>query len=406
MEWTDTAEQETFRDEVGALIARMPERYRELSQHEYRAYTQWALDRLSDERGAREAAREWFESFASKRWVAPHWPTAYGGGGLAPMEQYILNEELARANAPGVGSNVGIGMLGPALLVHGTEEQKRRFLPPILKGDVVWCQGFSEPGAGSDLASLRTRAVRDGDEYVINGQKIWTTHAHYADWILLLTRTDPEAPKHRGISFLLADLRSPGIEVRPIIDAAWGHEINEDFFEDVRIPADQIVGEENRGWYVAMTLLDNERSNISGAVSAERILQKLMTYVGTPAGAARSRLTRLDALRQQMSQSYVEASVLMNFSLRIITIQAAGQVPNYEASVSSLFGSELSQRIALLGTKVLGLYGNLWDGEPRAPLEGTFAHSYVALIPFTIGGGSSEIQRNIIATRGLGLPRG
>ena len=197
------------------LIARMPERYRRMAEHEYTAYTQWARDRLEEDAEPRAAAAEWFGAFAEKAWVAPHWPREYGGGGLSWMEQFILNAELSAANAPGVGSNVGINMLGPALILHGSDEQKARYLTPILKGEVVWCQGFSEPGAGSDLASLRTRAVRDGDEYVVNGQKIWTTHAHYADWMVLLSRTDPEAPKHRGISFLLLDLRSPGVEIRP-----------------------------------------------------------------------------------------------------------------------------------------------------------------------------------------------
>ena len=293
MDWTDTTDQASFRDDVRDLIGQMPERYREMAKHDWPgSYTQWARDRISDDPAAKEDAAQWLGAFADRGWVAPHWPREYGGGGLSPMEQFILNQEIADSNAPGAGSNVGIGMLGPALIVHGTEEQKRRFLPPILAGEVVWAQGFSEPGAGSDLASLQTRAVRDGDEYVINGQKIWTTHGHYADWVLLLTRTDPEAPKHRGISFLLVDKYSPGVTVRPIIDMGWGHEVNETFFEDVRIPADQIVGEENRGWYVAMTLLDNERSNIAGAVRMERTIRQLIEYVGSAEGERKSRVPR------------------------------------------------------------------------------------------------------------------
>ncbi len=409
MDWHDTAQQAAFRGEARELIATgAPERYRRLAESNHRhAMFQWQTDRTSNEPAATEAAEEWFSAIAEKGWVAPHWPTEYGGGGFSPMEQYIYNEEMARANLPTVGSNVGIGMLGPALIVHGTDEQKRRFLPPILKGDVIWAQGFSEPSAGSDLASLQTRAVRDGDEYVVNGQKIWTTHGHYADWILMLCRTDPEAPKHRGITFLLMDIRSPGVSVRPIIDASWGHEINEDFFEDVRVPADQIVGEENRGWYVAMTLLDNERSNITGAVSQQRRLHRLVHYLHTDEGAARSRVSELDSLRQQIAGHYVEAGVMHNFSLRIITIQSQGQVPNHEASVAKLFGSEASQRVTNMGTKVFGLYANLWDEkDQRSPMEASFTQGYVAGIPGTIAGGSSEIQRNVIATRGLGLPRG
>ncbi len=409
MDWHDTRDQAAFRSEARELIAaKAPERYRRLAESNHRrAFFQWQVDRTSNESTSVEAADEWFTAIAEKGWVAPHWPTEYGGGGFSPMEQYIYREEMTLANLPTVGSNVGIGMLGPALIVHGTDEQKRRYLPPILRGEVIWAQGFSEPGAGSDLASLQTRAVRDGDEYVVNGQKIWTTHGHYADWILMLCRTDPEAPKHRGITFLLMDIRSPGVSVRPIIDAAWGHEINEDFFEDVRVPADQIVGEENRGWYVAMTLLDNERSNITGAVSQQRRLDRLVRYLHTDQGAARSRVSELDSLRQQIAAHYVEAGVMHNFSLRIITIQSQAQVPNHEASVAKLFGSEASQRVERTGTKVFGLYANLWDeDDPRSPMEASFTHGYVRGIPGTIAGGSSEIQRNVIATRGLGLPRG
>ncbi|MDA0256505.1 MAG: acyl-CoA dehydrogenase family protein [Chloroflexi bacterium] len=408
MDWTDTQEQQAFAEDVRALIERMPKRYREMSQHDWPgSYSQWARDRISEQPGAKEDAAAWLAEFAGKGWVAPHWPQEYGGGGLSPMEQFIFNREIATANAPGVGSNVGIGMLGPALIVHGTEEQKKRFLPPILAGEVVWAQGFSEPGAGSDLASLQTRAVRDGDDYVINGQKIWTTHGHYADWVLLLTRTDPDAPKHRGISFLLVDKYSPGVTVRPIIDMSWGHEVNETFFEDVRIPADQIVGEENRGWYVAMTLLDNERSNIAGAVRMERTIRRLLAYIGTDEGRQRSRVADLDSLRQRIAQHFVEAGAMLNFSLRIITMQSQGQVPNYEASVSKLFGSEVSRELDNDGVKVFGLYGNLWDADdPRTPFEARFTKGWVRGVPGTIAGGSSEIQRNVIATRGLGLPRG
>jgi alkylation response protein AidB-like acyl-CoA dehydrogenase len=319
----------------------------------------------------------------------------------------ILKQELAMANAPGVGSNVGLGMLGPALIVHGTDKQKSEFLPPILKGEVVWCQGFSEPGAGSDLASLQTRAIKDGDEYVINGQKTWTTHGHYADWILLLTRTDTDAPKHRGISFLLADIKSPGITVNPIYDMSWGHEVNEDFFEDVRISSSQIVGEENRGWYVGMTLLDNERSNIEGAIRQQKIINRMIQFIDTDEGKLKSRIKNYDGIRQDVASAFVDANVMFNFSLRIISMQSNGQVPNYEASISKLFGSEATRRLDNLGTKVFGLYSNLWnEKDKRSPLRAEFTQGWVAGVPGTIAGGSSEIQRNVIATRGLGLPRG
>ena len=408
MDWHDNEEQAAFRSEVRTLIEeKVPTRYSEMAKRNHREMGYpWPQDRASGEPEREQAAAQWFEAVSEKGWIAPHWPKEYGGGGFTPMEQYIYNAELATANVPAPGSNVGIGMLGPALIVHGTDEQKQRFLPPILKGEVVWSQGFSEPAAGSDLASLQTRAVRDGDEYVVNGQKIWTSHAHYADWVLLLTRTDPQAPKHRGISFLLLDIRSPGVSVRPIIDMAWGHEVNETFYEDVRVPADQMVGEENRGWYVAMTLLDNERSNVTGAIMMGRQIRRLLDDIHG-AGAARSRVDRYDAVRQEIAERYVETGVMMNFSLRIITIQAANQVPNYEASVAKMFGSEASQRIFRTGMKAFGLYANLWDPhDALSPMEAAFTHGYVRSVPGTIAAGSSEIQRNVIATRGLGLPRG
>ena len=408
MDWSDTADEAVFRGRVRELIeTKLPTRYHELAEQDHReTYFPWAMDRASGDPDRERASREWLEAVAAERWVAPHWPAEYGGGGLSWMEQFLLNAELARANVAAPASNVGLNMLGPTLIVHGTDEQKRRFLPPILTGETVWAQGFSEPGAGSDLASLRTRALRDGDEYVVNGQKVWTTHAHYADWIMLLSRTDPEAPKHRGITFLLVDLRSPGVTINPLINMGWGHEFNEEFFEDVRVPADQMVGEENRGWYVAMTLLDNERSNITGAMSTQRKIDRLINYLANEEAARRSRVTRLDALRQQIAQRAVESAVLFNLSLRIITMQRQGIVPNYEASVSKVFGYQAEQGLNIVASKVFGLYANLWDSEdPYAPMEAGFTHGYIERAA-SIGGGTPEIQRNIIATRGLGLPRG
>ncbi|MFB0900464.1 MAG: acyl-CoA dehydrogenase family protein [Dehalococcoidia bacterium] len=408
MDWKDSADQSNFRVEVKSLIKKLPSRYKEMSKGRWtRSYTQWARDRISSNQDDINDAKNWFKEFSDRSWVAPHWPKEYGGGGLSTMEQFILKQELAMANAPGVGSNVGLGMLGPALIVHGTDKQKSEFLPPILKGEVVWCQGFSEPGAGSDLASLQTRAIKDGDEYVINGQKTWTTHGHYADWILLLTRTDTDAPKHRGISFLLADIKSPGITVNPIYDMSWGHEVNEDFFEDVRISSSQIVGEENRGWYVGMTLLDNERSNIEGAIRQQKIINRMIQFIDTDEGKLKSRIKNYDGIRQDVASAFVDANVMFNFSLRIISMQSNGQVPNYEASISKLFGSEATRRLDNLGTKVFGLYSNLWnEKDKRSPLRAEFTQGWVAGVPGTIAGGSSEIQRNVIATRGLGLPRG
>jgi alkylation response protein AidB-like acyl-CoA dehydrogenase len=314
------------------------------------------------------------------------------------MEQFILNQEIARAGAPNVGGS-GVSLLGPTLIVHGTEEQKKRYLPPILDGEVTWAQGYSEPGSGSDLASLQTRAVRDGDDFVINGQKIWTSAAHTSDAMFALVRTDPDAPKHRGISFVLIDdMRTPGISVRPLVDMSEGHYFNEVFFDNVRIPATNVVGELNRGWYVGMTLLDFERSNIAGAVAARRTLLRLVDMVHADEGLRRR--AEGDSLRQQIAQRYIETEVMFQYSFRIISMQARGMIPNYEASTAKLFNSELSQRIAETAMECLGLRGNLTEGDERS-----FTKGYLGAVPATIRGGTSEVQRNIIATRGLGLPR-
>ncbi len=406
MDWSDSRQQAAFRVEARALIeSRLPARYRAMAASDAPTEEQpWQVDRISEDPAHRAAAEEWRVALAEKGWVAPHWPPEYGGAGLSSMEQFIFSQEIARAGAPRVGGT-GVGILGPALIVHGSEEQKREHLPKILAGERVWAQGFSEPGAGSDLASLQTRAVRDGDEWVINGQKIWTTLAHTVDWLFALVRTDPEAPKHRGISFLMMDKATPGITVRPLINAAFRHNFNETFFEDVRVPASHLVGEENRGWYVAMTLMDFERSNVGGAITFERAVRRLVEYA-THEGRDRSRLDRLDALRQLVTGHLIEAHVQLNFSLRIVSMQARGEVPNHEASTNKLFGSEASQRLTNTATKLFGLYANLWDqDDPRSPMQGSVAQEYCNSIQNTIAAGTSEIQRNVIATRGLGLPR-
>ncbi|MDA0256162.1 MAG: acyl-CoA dehydrogenase family protein [Chloroflexi bacterium] len=406
MDWQDSAQEAAFRAEVrGFIESELPERYRKEATRNRIVRRIWQKDRLAEEPERREVARGWAAALAARGWFAPHWPREYGGAGLGPAEQFVFNEEMARADAPSV-QGVAVGFLGSALIIHGTDEQKRTHLPRILDGSVVWAQGFSEPGAGSDLAGLSTRAVRDGDEYVVNGQKIWTSDGHEAEWLCVLARTDPELPRHRGISFLLADMRQPGITVRPLTNMNWRHAFNETFFEDARVPLGNRVGEENRGWYVAMTVLDFERSNIAGAVEARRLLSRLIAdAIG--AGAHRARLDQRDSLRQQIAQRWVEAEVLYGFSAQIISIQKAGGVPNHEASVSKVFGSELAQAIARTGASAYGLYSTLWDADdPRAPLEAFFAQAYVESTSRTIASGTSEIQRNVIATRGLGLPRG
>ena len=405
MDWNDSPEQAAFRQEVRNVIqTKLPGRYRSLEGDE--EFGGWQSDRKSADPAARQAAIDWASALAEHGWVAPQWPKEYGGAGLTPMEQFIFRQEMAAAGAPAVGG-MGVQMLGPTLIVHGSPEQKAEHLPKILSGEVAWCQGYSEPGSGSDLASLQTRAVRDGDEWVINGQKIWTSGAHTADWMFALVRTDPDAPKHRGISFLIMDRKTPGISIRPLINMGWTHGFNETFFEDVRVPAKNTVGEVNRGWYVGASLLDFERSNIQGAMMARRTISELVSYVKSDEGRTKSQLERKPVLRHEIAQEYVETEVLFNFSFRIISMQNRGLIPNYEASTSKLYNSELVQRLANTGTKVFGLYSNVWDSKSEhSPMKSRFTQSYVMSVPSTIAGGTSEIQRNVIATRGLGLPRG
>jgi len=407
MDWNDSPEQAAFRREVRDFIAtNLPKRY-QVDDEGYASPHDWLEDRKSGDPEAKRVSDEWISALAEKRWRAPHWPEEYGGVGMGPMEQFIYKMEMAEADVPpprAASADPGISMLGPTLIIHGTDEQKRQHIPKILSGEVFWAQGYSEPGAGSDLSSLQTRAVKDGDEYVINGQKIWTSGAHLSDWLFMLARTDPEAPKHRGISFLLVDKSTPGISVRPLVNMADEHHFNETFFDNVRVPVSNRVGEENRGWYVGMTLLDFERSNITGAVSVRRDLTRLLNFAkGKGREIAR---VHLASVRDQIVDRYVESEVMFNFSFRIISIQANGMVPNYEASMSKMFGSELQQRVANTGVKMLGLYGGLWGESPCTVMRGTQAVDYAASVGRTIGGGTSEIQRGIIATRGLGLPRG
>ncbi|MEZ4552758.1 MAG: acyl-CoA dehydrogenase family protein [Dehalococcoidia bacterium] len=400
MDWSDSPQQAEFRAQARSFIGeRLPDYYRGRSRV-HGGEDDWQQDFANGSEEAKVAAKQWAEALAERGWGAPQWPKEYGGGGLSALEQYILAEEMAQQNAPVIGG-AGVTHIGPTLLVHGTDEQRKRFMGPTLRGEILWAQGFSEPGAGSDLGSLQCRAVRDGDEYVINGQKLWTSAGHKSNWIFGLFRTDPEAPKHRGISFLLLDATTPGVSVRPIISMAYEHATNETFYENVRVPADQLVGEENRGWYVGMTLLDFERSGIAQAVFLRGNIEELVTHLRTD---ERSR-ARPAFPRSDVADRYIEANVLLNLSRRIASMQAAGLVPNYEASMGKIFRSELAQRISRTGTRAFGLHGQLWDGD-EAPLNGEHAKDYCRSVVGTIAAGSNEIQRNIIAGRGLGLPRG
>ncbi|MGK2964734.1 MAG: acyl-CoA dehydrogenase family protein [Tepidiformaceae bacterium] len=342
------------------------------------------------------------KKLAQKGWTAPAWPKEYGGMGASFGQQAVFNEELSYSRVPGPDL-VSVGYVGPTLMLYGTDEQKKH-IPAITAADEVWCQGYSEPGSGSDLASLQTRAIRDGDDYVINGQKIWTSQAHRASWMFMLVRTDPDAPKHRGISYLLLDMKTPGITIRPLVNMLGRHEFNEVFFDNVRVPAQNRVGEENRGWYVGMATMDFERSAIGSSASLRRDFEDLIEYVRTTGDDGLGVSRRI--ARTELANTAIEIETGKMLSLRVLSMQQAGQVPNQEASIAKMYNSELGQRFARLGVRLLGLTGALREGSAYERIGGHFAESYMRTVPSTIAGGSSEIQRNIIATRGLGLPRG
>ncbi|MGE0544414.1 MAG: acyl-CoA dehydrogenase family protein [Dehalococcoidia bacterium] len=401
MEFKDTAEEAAFRQEVRGFIAsNLPDDLKPGNDRGREAGEMFT-------RGP--TMKEWTKALAAKKWIAPAWPAEYGGAGLSVMQQFIFNEEMAEARAPRPGG-IATGFAGPTLIVHGTEEQKQKYLPDILTGEVVWCQGYSEPGAGSDLASLQTRAVHDGDDFVVNGQKIWTSGAHVSSWMILLTRTDPDAPKHRGISYFIVDMKSPGISVRPLVNMADSHEFNEVFFDNVRVPRENLIGEENRGWYLAQTTLSFERSNIGSAVGQRQSVQDLIRFARETVDG-QSTLGWNEPLRTELIDRYIETNVATMLSYKIVSMQAKeGVPPGHEASVAKLYGTEMNQRIARTAMKIVGLYGQLdrrQSDEARRwlPQRGRLEYMYLRSVANTIEGGTSEIQRNIIATRGLGLPR-
>ncbi|MEO8458744.1 MAG: acyl-CoA dehydrogenase family protein [Chloroflexota bacterium] len=395
MDFRLTPAEEIFRQEVHDFIEKeCPTQLRERSSvGGFMSNAQYFLD--------------WRRKVAGKGWVAPAWPKEYGGASMTIMEQFIYNMETAKMRAPSpifIGG-LGVAVLGPTILVYGSEEQKKDYIPGILSGEVMWCQGFSEPGSGSDLASLQTRAVRDGDDYVINGQKIWTTLAHMSKYMLLLARTDQDVPKHKGISYFIVPMDSPGINVRPINNMAGTHEFNEVFFDNVRIPAENLLGEENRGWYMAVTTLDIERSNIGSAVGQNESVKDLVDFAAEHKGNGQSVVASNPKVRHELAERMIEAECSMMLSYRLITMQNRGLIPNYEASATKMYSMELNQRIANTGMKLLGMYGQLTGGSNWSPLGGRLQYTYLRSVANTIEGGTTEIQKNIVATRGLGLPR-
>jgi hypothetical protein len=401
--WEDTPDEAAFRTEVRAFIeSHFPESYlpdpdaeHSLEPEDVWGYN-WAADRRSADPARREGAQAWAAALAERGWITPHWPKEYGGAGLSAKQEFILQEEMMRARVPTV-NGIGAFLLGPTILELGTDEQKAEHLPRIARGETTWAQGFSEPGSGSDLASLRTRAVRDGDHYVVNGQKVWTSLGAQADWLFVLVRTDPDAPKHKGITFLLVDTTTPGVTVRPITDIRGDTPFAEIFFDDARVPVANRVGSENRGWYVAMTALGFERAGIGATVKFEQALSTLVDYLKSPEGRAHARPDTA-GLRLEIARRYTEVRVLYNLA------RHSASSGDYAGSVSQLFGAELHQRLARTGAKAFGRLAELWQRED-APLGAAFTHLRLDSVAATFLGGTTEIQRNVIATRGLGLPR-
>ncbi|MGI8553067.1 MAG: acyl-CoA dehydrogenase family protein [Dehalococcoidia bacterium] len=349
-------------------------------------------------------SQQFGKRLAARGWLTMAWPKEYGGRAASPMTQLVYNEEMAYAGAP-LGFAFGPNLVGPTLMVWGNEEQKRRHLPAIADGDVFWCQGFSEPGAGSDLASLQSRAVAEGDDYVINGQKIWTSEGHRAGWMILLTRTDTQAPKHRGISYFLVDMNSPGISIQPLVNLMNGPAFNQVFFDNVRVPKENLVGELNRGWYVAATTLDFERSGINRVMWSLRLLEEVIEYVRRAKNDGQA-WAAANSVRNRLAELRLEFEIARLLCYRVAWMQTNGLVPNYESSMGKTFGTELLCRFTNAALNLLGLGGVLEPSSGRAPLQGRIARAYLASVSYTIAGGTSEIQRNVIATRGLGLPRG
>lgn len=359
---------------------------------------------------SKEDFLSWHRILAKKGWIAPAWPVEYGGTGWTATERFIWSEELAAADCVGT-MPFGLSMVGPVIYTFGTPEQRAKFLPGILSGDDWWCQGYSEPGAGSDLASLRTKAVRDGDDYVVNGQKTWTTMAQHADWGFFLVRTDPDAKAQEGISFLLIDMKSPGVTVRPIITLGGEHEVNEVWLEDVRVPVENRVYEENKGWTCAKFLLAHERTGIAAVARSKRGVEKIKAIARTEQDGDRPLIAN-PFFKRKISELEIDLTALEFTELRSLAGEASGKGPGPESSLLKIKGSEIQQRITELALEAVGHYGapyfrGFGEGDNEHPIGPDYAHraapTYFNTRKTTIYGGSNEIQRNIIAKMVLGI---
>jgi alkylation response protein AidB-like acyl-CoA dehydrogenase len=394
MDFDYSPQEETFRQSLRAWLEKhLPE--------EYNPETFETLD----EEARFRVQLAWQKKLHAAGWIGIHWPKEYGGRGATVVEQAIYQQEMARVRAPGIANPLGISIVGPTLMHWGTEEQKKHYIPKILSAEEIWCQGYSEPGSGSDFASLQTRAVEDGDYFVVNGQKVWTSYAHKAQRCILVVRTDPNAPKHKGLSYLLVDVKSPGVTVRPLVQITGDSEFNEVFFEDVRVPKANIVGEKNPGWQVAVTTLMFERVNFSVIYQLGPMLRRL--------GELAKRLRVNDhsaaedpAVRQKLAQLTLEEQAIRLNGFRQLTRQLKGNPPGPEGSIGKLAASELYLRIAHFATELLGPYSQMSLGENRGFDAGYWSQRALASRLYSIAGGTSEVMRNIVGDRVLALPKG
>ena len=390
MDFTFSPEEQAFRQEVSDFLDKEgPQEWqkRKVSFFDMSGQENWIA-----------VHRDMSRKMGARGWLSLHWPKEYGGKELSPFYRLILREELARHHCPGYHS-LSVDFVAPAILMKGSDELKKRHLPGIASGEVMWCEGLSEPGYGSDLASIETFAREDGDSFVVNGQKIWTTYAHFAEWMFLIVRTDRQAqPNYRGLTFFLLDMKTPGITVNPIINMAGHHDFNEVFLDDVRIPKENIVDKLNRGWYVAMSVLDSERTSDLGYAIAGTLLDDIVEHA--------RQLGILDAdNKRRMAELVAECEVARLTHYHVTWMQSRGKATSYEAAMCKLLGFEAIQHVAEFGMKVFKQYGLLSDHSSLAPLSGRISSCYLRSFGHSMEAGTSEIDRDVIAQRGLGLPR-
>jgi len=384
MDLSDCAEDEQFRRELRHWLRDHLEEFRALPKSPTAAI---------------QVSRDWQRKLYEAGYVGLAWPVECGGRAAPPTQQAIFGEECARAGAPPLINSIGLNILAPALIAHGSAAQKTRFLPRILRAEDLWCQGFSEPGAGSDLASLRTRAEIDGDHLIVTGQKVWTSLGPVADWCFLLVRTSSAGPAQQGITYVLMDMRSPGVQVVPIRQITGKTHFSELFLESVRVPLDNVVGEIGGGWAVAKSTLSAERSGLAGVVELERNLARLARM------AKRAGRNDDPIVRQRLAQLHIEKDVLKYTGYRVLTSEMRGVPPGPESSFGKLAASEFRKKIMEAAMDLLGPYAVIGRGDPRAEDRGRWPGLYLDARAYSIGGGTSEVMRNIIAERTLGLPK-